>query len=158
MTYEVSKTSERSRVFGTYRFKVEIDKLWVAGFSEVEGLNAETEMFEYQEGGLNSFVHKFPTITKYEPIVLKRGISDAAYANILWDWYQDVTVGKVNKKNGAIIMNDQEGNKVCEWDFFGAYPISWSGPTLNAFSNEVAIESIKLVHEGFKVFYYKDRL
>jgi phage tail-like protein len=43
-----------------FRFLVEIQGLIVAGFSEVNGLQAEIETFEYREGGLNDYAHRLP--------------------------------------------------------------------------------------------------
>ena len=143
--------SKSPEVYGVHRFKVEIEGLHVAGFSEVEGLSIDVETEEYREGGLNSFIHHFPVITKFEPIVLKRGISDANSTDLLWDWYKDYTMGKITKKDGSIILNDQKGMEICRWNFFQAQPISWRGPAFNSFSSEVAIESFQLVHEGLKL-------
>lgn len=146
----MSKSKIRA-VYGVHRFEVEIEGLRVAGFSEVEGLSIETEMEEYREGGLNSFIHQFPVITKFEPLVLKRGFSDSSSADLLWDWYKDFTRGKIMKKSGSIILNDQAGNEICRWNFFQAQPTSWRGPAFNSSSSEIAIESFQLVHEGLKL-------
>lgn len=132
----------------TYRFHVEIDGLRVGGFSEVSGLTAETEFEEYAEGGVNSYVHRFPTRIRYEPIVLKRGVT---VATDLWDWYADVIEGNVKRKNGAIILYDSQFGEFRRWNFYDAYPVKWVGPTLNASDSQVAVESIELVHNGLKL-------
>src|SRR5690606_16153839 len=121
-------------------FKVEIEGLQVAGFSEVSGLNIETEMEQYQEGGLNSFVHHFPRITKFEPLTLRRGITDAISGEILWDWYLNYRRGKIQKKDGSIILQNKSGQEVCRWNFFQAQPIAWQGPTFHSTTNDIAIE------------------
>lgn len=143
--------SDKYQIHGAYRFMVEIEGLQVAGFTEVDGLNIKTEMFEYQEGGLNSYVHQFPVITKFDPLVFKRGISDYYHISVLWDWYKDCTDGQITKKDGSIIMNNQRGVEVCRWYFLKAQPISWRGPEFHSLGNEVAIETIELVHEGLKL-------
>ena len=126
---------------------VEIDGLLVAGFSEVSGLSAETEVHEYAEGGLNQYVHRFPSHTRFAPIVLKRGLT---LTNDLWNWYADVIEGKIKRKNGAIILFDPTFLEFRRWNFYEAYPIKWTGPDLNATSSEIAFESIELAHNGFK--------
>lgn len=131
--------------YGNFRFKVEIDCVIKAGFSEVSGLQAETETEEVREGGVNNYVHKLPKITKYPNIVLKRGMTDS---NFLWNWHQNVIAGKIERKNGAIIVLDSEKNEKLRWNFSGAYPVKWSGPDLKADSNTVAVETLELAHNG----------
>jgi phage tail-like protein len=31
-----------------------------------------------------------------------------------------------------------------------AYPIKWTGPNMNASSNQIATETLEMVHKGFK--------
>jgi phage tail-like protein len=137
---------------GVFRFKVELDGLLVGGFSEVTGLQAETALQEYQEGGVNNYVHQFPKQTKFPKIVLKRGLTGSGD---LWEWYESVIAGKVKRKNGSIIMYSRSGHEVCRWNFFDAYPVKWAGPDFNATNNNVAIESIELVHNGLKTIHSK---
>ena len=56
-------------------FLVEIEGMFAGGFSECSGLQVETEMTDYREGGLNGYVHRFAGPTKYPPLVLKHGLS-----------------------------------------------------------------------------------
>jgi len=131
----------------SFRFLVEIQGLVVGGFSEVSGLQAETEVETVEEGGVNDYVHKLPKKTKYPNLVLRKGITDS---DALWKWHQDVVNGKINRKWGFIILLDSEGNEKSRWQFVEAYPVKWSGPDLKADSNAVAIESLELVHNGIK--------
>lgn len=148
--------SEFSDLYGVHRFKVEIEGLHVAGFSEVDGLSIEVETIPYKEGGVNSFAHHFPVAVKYEPITLKRGFSNANFVDRLWDWYLDYTRGKIVKKDGSIILQDRSGSEICRWNFFQAQPVSWHGPSFNSISSDIAIESFQLVHEGLKLEFETD--
>lgn len=134
----------RADPYRSFKFRVEIQGITVGGFSEVTGLQFETETETYEEGGVNNYVHVLPKRTKLQNITLKRGITDA---NELWDWYQDVVGGRLEKKSGAIILMDADGKDKWRWDFFKAYPVKWTGPELRADSNTVAFETIELVHE-----------
>lgn len=131
----------------SYRFKVELDSLVVAGFSEVSGLQVEVETEDYREGGVNDYVHKLPKGAKYNNIVLKRGMTDS---DALWKWHREVVSGKIKSKNCTIILLDFEENEKWRWTFEGAYPVKWTGPDFKADSNAVAIEALELVHNGLK--------
>jgi phage tail-like protein len=139
--------AERKDPYLSFRFLVEIQGLIVGGFSEVSGLQAETETEDIPEGGVNDYVHKLPKITKYPNITLKRGITDS---DALWNWHQDVVKGIIKRKSGFIILLDGEGNEKWRWSFERAYPVKWTGPELRADGNTVAVESIELAHNGIK--------
>jgi len=128
---------------GSFRFWVEIDGLFVGGFTEVSGLRSETETEEYREGGVNNHVHRFPKITKYPSLVLKRGVTNS---DELWNWYKDVVGGTVERKDGAVVLLDQAGEEIWRWNFFDSYPVKWIGPELKASRAEVAVEVLEIVY------------
>lgn len=138
----------RMQLVGSYRFMVELDGLLVAGFSEVGGLAVETDTEEYAEGGLNQFVHRFPSRTKHVPLSLKRGMT---LSDELWNWYADVVEGQIERKSGSIILYNERDQEFRRWNFYDAYPTKWSGPDLNASASEIAVEYIELTHNGFKM-------
>jgi phage tail-like protein len=141
----MAETSARKDPFGAFRFELRIDDLPVAGFSTCTGLQLETEVLDYNEGGQNKIVLKFPGRTKQANLVLKRGIIDRQ----LWDWYFDLTQGKVKFRNGSIIVHDASGSEdVMEWQFTRAFPAKWVGPELNAMQGTLATETLELCHEG----------
>jgi len=137
-----------SRPGVAFRFKVELDGLLIADFSEVSGLEAETEVKVVREGGVNDYEHHFITIRKYPPLVLKRGFTNTTQ---LWDWYEENAAGRLQRKNGSIILLDASGQESCRWSFLESYPVKWVGPQLRASASEVAIESLEIVHRGIKV-------
>ncbi len=139
--------AERKDPYLGYNFFVEIDGLIVGGFSEVSGLQAETEFEEIREGGVNDRVHKFPKITKYPNVVLKRGITDS---NVLWKWHQDVIEGKIKRKGLYVTLLDAKGCGIWRWSFINAYPVKWTGPDLKADGNSVAIETLEFAHNGMR--------
>ena len=140
-------TAGKTDPFMSFRFRVEIDGITFAQMSEVTGLQIETEIESYEEGGINDFVHQLPKRTKYQKIILKRGITEL---DQMWQWYQDVVNGKFGRKSGAIILLDTTGEDKCRWNFSAAYPVKWSGPDLKADSNTIAFETVELVHNGIK--------
>lgn len=129
-----------------FNFAVEIGGVTAGGFSEVSGLQAETEIQEYREGGLNDYIHKRAGPTKFSStLTLKKGIADSSE---LWSWYCDVMQGKVKRKTISVLLMNSAGEEKQRWNFRNAYPVKWSGPSLRATASEVAVETIELAHEG----------
>ena len=91
--------------YAVFDFVVEIDSTLVGGFSEVAGLQADTEIEEIREGGINNYVHKLAKLTKYPNLTLKRGITDA---QDLWQWHQDVIEGFIERKTISVILRDSK--------------------------------------------------
>lgn len=136
----------RNDPYAAFNFFVEIEGLIFGGFSEVGGLQVETAVHDYQEGGQNEYVHKLPGPARYPSnLILKRGLTDF---ETFWSWHQDVIAGTIERRNGTIYLLDRLGLPAMWWDFWDAYPVKWSGPDLKADSNAVAVETIELAHRG----------
>ena len=139
--------NQRADPYAAYNFRIEIEGLIAGGFSEVLGLNIETEVETIREGGANDIEYKLPKGTKYSDIILKRGITDSDF---MWRWYDDVTHGKIKRKDGLIFLCDQTGSPLVTWGFVDAYPIKLDGPSFNATNNTIATETLTLAHHGLK--------
>src|SRR5919199_3928791 len=66
-------TGARVDAFATFQFRVEIDGLLVATFTECGGLEMSVKVDEVREGGLNEYVEKLPGRVEYGNLILKRG-------------------------------------------------------------------------------------
>jgi phage tail-like protein len=143
----MAETGVRNDPYLAFRFEVRIDDLALGGFQSCTGLQLDTDVQEYPEGGLNSYILKFPTRTKQTNITLKRGIVDRT----IWDWYYGLTVGGVQLRNGSIAARDESGSSVVmEWQFKRAFPVKWLGPELNASQSAVAVETFEICHQGLE--------
>ena len=138
--------AKRVDPYKNFNFRVEIDGIPSAGFSEVTGLSSEVECIEYREGG-DLTVRKLVGLRKYSNIVLKRGVTKSAD---LQNWHRNVLNGVTDRRNGSVILLDDERNEVVRWNFFNAFPRKWEGPHLKGDGNEVAIESLELCVEGIE--------
>jgi|SRR5579859_4951851 len=139
-------TGDRHDPVLTYNFAVEMGSVIVAGFNQVSGLQAEIEIQEYREGGVNGYIHRRAGPTKYPSnLILKRGITDSRE---LWSWYCDVINGRIKRRPVTIVLMNSSGTESCRWKLQNAYPVKWTGPELKATASEVAIETLELAHEG----------
>ena len=130
-----------------FRFTVRFDDFPPGGFSDCTGLNAETEVQEYREGGSNTSTWRFATRTKQSNLVLKRGIVDKS----LWDWFDDIANGNMKFRNGSVIVHDASGTQdLIEFQLLLAFPVKWTGPELNAAGNTIAVESVEFAHQGMQ--------
>lgn len=131
--------------FMSYNFLIEIDMLITGGFTQVQGLDSQIELEEYQEGGTYGYTHKFPKRVNSSNLILTKGLT---VFPTLWNWYEDTMNGKIKRKNGTIMLLDHQRLPIMWWNFTNAFPVKWSGPQFDSSSGEVAIESIELVHQG----------
>lgn len=135
----------RTEPYANNRFRVEIDGLTASEFLQVTGLESVTAIIDYREGTEAPFARKLTGLTRYSNIVLKRGITESTE---LYDWRQSVIEGRTERRNGAIILLDEDRNEVARWLFRSGWPCRLSGPDLDALGNEVAIETLEICHEG----------
>jgi len=142
-------TDTRTDPFRAFNFRVEFDGLTVGSFSECSGLTAEGDSVDYREGtDIPLTVRKLVGLRKYMNVVLKRGYTTN---NELWTWYKNIANGVADRRNGSIILMDEERNEVMRWQVENAWINKIEAPTFNATANEVAIESCELIHEGLSL-------
>jgi phage tail-like protein len=141
----VAQTGQRVDPYANYNFLVEIDGITQAGFSDVSGFDTSIEVHEYREGSDPTTTRKLPGMTRYSNITLRRGLTAD---RTLYDWMLGTAHGTITRKNGSILVLDAMGNEVVRWNFRNAWPTRWQGPELSARSNDVAIETLELAHEG----------
>jgi phage tail-like protein len=131
-----------------FHFSIEVQGTIQGYFTEVSGLGSESEVIEAKvvsEKGVE-VIHKIPGRLKWGDVTLKRGIT----SNLdMWDWRKQVEQGKVNdaRKNGSIIMFDQELQEQARWNFTNGWPTKISGPAPKADSNEIGVEELTITHE-----------
>lgn len=139
------QTGQRNDPYRGFNFEVQIDSSTVAGFREVSGLSFTTDPVEYREGtDVPLHVRKLTGLRKFANISLKRGFTQS---KDLWNWYKNTLNGVEDRRNGAIVLHDEQHNEVLRWNFEAAWITKWEGATMNATSNDVAIETVELAVE-----------
>jgi phage tail-like protein len=142
----MAQTGQRVDPYGSFDFLVEIDGIARASFQEASGFDSTIDVTEYREGGDNETMRKLPAKTKFSNITLKWGTTDDPE---LYQWHRQWVKGdpSATRKNGSVVLLDRQGNEKVRWNFFNAWPVKWTGPSLNAKGNDIAIETLELAHE-----------
>jgi phage tail-like protein len=139
-------TDQRIDPYRAFNFVIEIDGVPRGAFSEVGGLTAEGDSADYREGtDVQPNVRKLVGLRKYTNITLKRGYTAD---KVLWQWYTNIFNGVADRRNVTIVLMNERREPVLRWNAENAWINKIEGPALKASGNEVAMESIELVHEG----------
>jgi len=140
---------ERDDPYLNFNFLVDIDGVEVAGFSEVELPSAEVQVVEYREGAdRQSSARQLPGRVSFGRLVLRRGFAGDA---TLFQWWQNVADGVVDRRNVRIVLLDEARNAVATWQVRRAWPAKIETSELNALGNEVVIETLEIAHEGVRL-------
>jgi phage tail-like protein len=150
--------AERLDPYKNFKFRVKWDGKYVAGVSKVGMLKRTTEPITHREGGDPSTNHKSPGRTNYEAITLERGVTHDTefekWANKVWNLNnglgQEISL-KDFRKDVIIELMNEAGQVVQAYKVFRCWVSEYQAlPELDANANAVAIQSIKLEHEGWE--------
>ena len=135
--------------YRNFNFVVEIDGIASAAFAEVDVPDVTIDVVEYREGSdKTSGTRKLPGRVHYANVRLRRGVS----ANLdLYEWVDAVRGGSLVQRDVAIVLHDAEHTEVMRWHVYRAWPVKYTGPSLNAKGNDVAIEELELACEGLAI-------
>ena len=135
-----------------FRYRLEIDSITQAGFSEVAIAETTIDAVDYREGTDPPHVRKLSGLTKYGNITLKWGLSVGAGAMDLFKWHADVSSGQVKEKRKKVVIvaQDEAGVDAARFVVSDAWPVKYDPSDLNAKGNEVMIEVLELVNEGIE--------
>lgn len=117
------------------------------GFTEVSGLEVETEVIEYREG-VNPEYHKLkmPGMQKFGNITMKRGTFEGD--NDFYAWWNSVALNTIERRDITVSLLNEEHEPVTVWRIKNAWPTKVQSTDLKADDNAVAIETLELAHEG----------
>lgn len=120
------------------------------GFTEVTGLDVESEVVEYRDGASREYSKlKMPGMQKFSNITLKRGTfrSDNEY----FSWWNTVQLNTIERRDVTISLLNEDHEPVVVWKIKNAWPAKVQSTDLKADGNEVAIETLEIVHEGITI-------
>jgi phage tail-like protein len=132
-----------------FHFQVKWDSN-VMSFQEVTGLDIQSEEIKYRQGDSPVFSPiKMPGLKKYSNITMKKGIFKGD--NKFWDWLNQIKMNTIKRVPVTISLLDESGAPTMVWTLANAWPTKITGTDLKAEGNEVAVESIEIVHEGLTI-------
>ena len=155
---QFSVNVERFDPYKNFKFRVKWDGRYVAGISKVSALKRSTEVVEFREGGDPSSSRKSPGRTKFDPITLERGVTHdkefEQWANKVWNFGSglgsEVSLRDF-RKNVIIELYNEAGQLAIAYKVFRAWVSEFQSlPDLDANANAVAIQTLKLEHEGWE--------
>jgi len=121
-------------------------------------LKRATEVVKHREGGDPSSSRKSPGRTEYDPISLERGVTHdkefEQWANKVWNFGSGLGAEvslKDFRKDIIIEVYNEAGQLAIAYRVFRCWVSEYQSlPDLDANANAVAIQSIKLEHEGWE--------
>lgn len=132
-----------------FRFEVKWDAA-VMHFQEVSGLDVEAQPIEYRNSDNPVFsTIKMPGVKKYENVTMKKGIVPNNSA--IQAWLNQITMNTVKRTTMTITLQDESGAPTMTWTLSNAWPTKISSTDLKSESNDVAIETIEIAHEGLTI-------
>ncbi|NRQ43795.1 phage tail protein [Rheinheimera sp. YQF-2] len=122
----------------------------VMSFQEVSGLDIEAQIIEYRAGDNPVFsATKMPGLKKSGNVTMKKGVYKSD--NKFWAWFSQIKMNTIKRLPITISLLDEAGGTTMVWTLTNAWPTKITGTDLKSDGNEVAIETIEIVHEGISI-------
>jgi phage tail-like protein len=143
--------------YKNFKFRIKWDGKYVAGVSKMSALKRTTEVVKHREGGDPSTSRKSPGRTEYEAITLERGVTHdtefEAWATLVWKYGAGLGAEvalKDFRKDIIIEVYNESGQLALAYKVFRCWVSEYQAlPEFDANANAVAIQTIKLEHEGW---------
>ena len=145
---------QRDDPYGAYNFLVQVTGVAANGqdvqasFTEVSGLTVDIQPIDYRNGSEDIRVRKIPGLKKFSNLTLKRGITGHPE---FWNWIKKSMNGQIQRAPGAILLLDENRQEVMRWNFDRGWPVKYTGPSLGATKNEIAMETLELCVEDLQI-------
>lgn len=139
----------RQDPLGNFRFRVEIDGIVSASFSELAIGATTIDVIDYREGTDALHVRKLVGQSRFGNVTLVRGITDSLEIAM---WQRAVVQGGAasQRRNVRIVILDDSGADEASFSIINALPVRYQPGPLNAKGNDVFIEILELANEGIE--------
>ena len=146
--------------YKNYRFKMKWNGNYVAGVSELSGLNRDVAAIKHRTGADLGGTKLSPGQSTFSPITLERGVTSDVdflqWANKVWD-YKSAVAGEQDvplkdfRRDLVIELFNEAGQKVIAFNVSRCWVSEFQAlPELDGGGNTVAIETLKLENEGWE--------
>ena len=125
------------------KFKIEIEGVTQGAFAACDGLEARVDVVDFSDGD-NLTARKRPGRARFANIVLRRGMVNNTE---LWNWFQAVAEGQIQRKAGSVIVCGDDGNELFRYNFFEGWPCRWKSLELDADKPGTLVEEIEIAVE-----------
>jgi phage tail-like protein len=155
---QFSVNAQRFDPYKNFKFRIRWDGRYVAGVSKIGALTRTTEVVTHREGGDPSTEHRSPGRTTYEAITIERGVTHdiefEQWANKIWN-YGSALGAEVSlkdfRKDLIIEIYNEAGQLALAYKVFRCWVSEYQAlAELDANANAVAIQHLKLEHEGWE--------
>ena len=119
--------------------------------------NREVTLAEYAQ----SLGYRTGMFGKWHLGVMTRTVSDsnrggknnshALYSTPLNSGFDVQYATEAKTSTGAIVMLNNAGEAIRRFEFEGAWPVSWEGPSLSSGGSALALESLEIAHNGLSI-------
>ena len=142
--------------YKNFKFRVKWDNQYVAGLSKMSAIKRTTETIEWREAGGPSVIRKMPGRTKFEPVTFEVGLT---HDRQLMEWAElvnspqgDAKMSLKNyRKEVTVEVMNLQATPAMAFILHRAWVSEFQAlPDLDANANAVAIEHLKLEHEGWE--------
>jgi phage tail-like protein len=141
-----------------FKFRVRWDGRYVAGISKVSALKRTTEVVEHREGREPSIGRKSPGRSKHESITLEHGLTHDVeferWANKIWNFESGLGAGvslSDLRRDLVIELHNEAGELAIAYKVFRCWVSEFQAlPDLDANTNAVVIQTMKLENEGWE--------
>jgi phage tail-like protein len=155
---QFSVNAQRFDPYKGFKFRVVWDGRPVAGVSKVSALTRSVDVVTHRAGGDPNIQRKSPGPVKFEAITLERGVTHDTefekWANKVWNLGAGLGAEvslKDFRKDILIELYNEAGQRVLAYKVFRCWPSEFKSlPELDANGNAVAIQTLKLEHEGWQ--------
>jgi phage tail-like protein len=135
-----------TQTMNTHGFVLRIPDIDTIGsFAQCSGLEMSVDIYEYREGGNNDVVHRLPGRIQYPNLLLSRGLTQE---DALQRWFA-ATQTKAETKEITLTLSAGSSQRI--WTFADAFPVRWTGPTIDSNGASIATETLEIAHSGLKL-------
>lgn len=153
---QFSVNTQRFDPYKNMKFRVKWDGRYVAGVSKVSALKRSTEVVTHREGGDPSTSRHSPSVWKFEPITLERGLTHdpefEKWANLIYTTQGDAGISLKNfRKDITIELLNEQGKVAKAYKVFRCWVSEYQAlPELDANGHAIAIEHMVIQNEGWE--------